>query len=315
MPIETPSGTVDGANATFTLAATPSGDVLVYNNGVLQYVTVHYTISGAIITFESGAIPQTGDLLRVIYGASLTVSAGGTSYPTAATVISKAALQMGLVTSEISDPYAETDGNIVVLRELLTSVGQEIRDARGWSHLEKTATITTSDGDYQYDTPSDFGGKIGSTGWNRSTIWPTGSLSPQDWQAIQAQDATLVFGPHVRFTNGEVQLSPTPSSVETLAYEYRSLFWVKPSGQATPTEEEPTAASDTLYFPQRLLIAALKSAFKREKGFPSEAADQAYQAAFDAEAGKDSNNAKPLCLAPTGGELPDGNVPDAGIGS
>lgn len=317
MPIETPSGTANGVNTTFTLAATPSGDVLVYVDRLLQVEDLDFTISGATITFLTGAIPQTDAIIRVYYGASLTVTAGGASFPTAATVISKAALQLGLSTSEIADPYASTDPNIIQLRELLTDVGQEIRDERSWSWLQKTDTISTSNGDYQYDTPTDFGGLIDQTGWNRSTAWPTGSLSPQEWQAIQASNVTPVLGPFMRFVNGEIQLSPTPSDTQTLAFEYRSLFWVKPSDQATPTSETPTAASDTLYFPQRLLIRALKSAWKREKGFPSEAADQAYQAAFDQEAGKDSNNAKALSLVPKAGfRLIDGdNVPTTGIGS
>lgn len=67
---EIPTGTVNGSNATFTLAATPvSGSEHVFVNGVLQNVGAgnDYTISGATITFLTGAIPQTGDIVRVSY--------------------------------------------------------------------------------------------------------------------------------------------------------------------------------------------------------------------------------------------------------
>ena len=67
---ETPSGTVNGSNATFTLAATPlSGTEHVFVNGVLQNPGAgnDYTISSATVTFLSGAIPQTGDIVRVSY--------------------------------------------------------------------------------------------------------------------------------------------------------------------------------------------------------------------------------------------------------
>lgn len=67
---ETPSGTVNGSNAAFTLANTPiSGTVEVYVNGVLQDPGSgdDYQISGTTITFESGAIPQTGDSVRANY--------------------------------------------------------------------------------------------------------------------------------------------------------------------------------------------------------------------------------------------------------
>lgn len=67
---EIPSGTVNGSNVTFTLANTPTaGTESVYVNGVLQNVGSgnDYTISGATITFQSGAIPQTGDVILVSY--------------------------------------------------------------------------------------------------------------------------------------------------------------------------------------------------------------------------------------------------------
>lgn len=65
---ETPSGTVDGVNVTFTLAFTPaSGSEHVYLNGVLQDVGGgnDYTISGPTITFA--VAPVTGSKVRVSY--------------------------------------------------------------------------------------------------------------------------------------------------------------------------------------------------------------------------------------------------------
>lgn len=65
---ETPSGTVDGSNATFTLAHTPSsGTESVYLNGVLQEPGAgnDYTISGGTITMLTA--PVSGSRLRVTY--------------------------------------------------------------------------------------------------------------------------------------------------------------------------------------------------------------------------------------------------------
>jgi hypothetical protein len=67
---ETPSGTVNGSNVTFTLANTPvSGSESVFVNGILQDSGAgnDYTISSGTITFLTGAIPQTGDKVRVSY--------------------------------------------------------------------------------------------------------------------------------------------------------------------------------------------------------------------------------------------------------
>lgn len=63
---ETPSGTINGSNDTFTLANTPTaGSVNVYLNGTRRTLTEDYTISGDTITFVSP--PRSGSILRVDY--------------------------------------------------------------------------------------------------------------------------------------------------------------------------------------------------------------------------------------------------------
>jgi hypothetical protein len=65
---ETPSGSVNGTNAAFTLANTPqSGTVRVYLNGMRQNAGVgnDYTISSGTVTFLTA--PSTGDVILVDY--------------------------------------------------------------------------------------------------------------------------------------------------------------------------------------------------------------------------------------------------------
>lgn len=67
---EVPTGTINGTNATFTLAVTPTaGTEEVFVNGILmnQGAGNDYTISTNTITFLSGSIPQTGDVVLVSY--------------------------------------------------------------------------------------------------------------------------------------------------------------------------------------------------------------------------------------------------------
>lgn len=67
---ETPSGTINGSNAAFTLANTPTaGTVRVYVDGVRMNPggSNDYTISTNTITFNTGAIPQTGDIILCDY--------------------------------------------------------------------------------------------------------------------------------------------------------------------------------------------------------------------------------------------------------
>jgi hypothetical protein len=62
---ETPSGTIDGSNAAFTLAHSPSpaGSLQLFKNGRVMFPAgVDYTLSGGTITYTSGSKPQTGDV-------------------------------------------------------------------------------------------------------------------------------------------------------------------------------------------------------------------------------------------------------------
>jgi len=67
---ETPSGTIDGSNAVFTLAHTPSpaGSLQLYKNGQQMIAGgADYTLATATATFTASAKPQTGDVLIAFY--------------------------------------------------------------------------------------------------------------------------------------------------------------------------------------------------------------------------------------------------------
>jgi hypothetical protein len=66
---ETPSGTVNGINDTFTLsnAPSPSTSLMLFVNGQLITQNIDYTLSSLTITFVASAIPMTGDSLLSTY--------------------------------------------------------------------------------------------------------------------------------------------------------------------------------------------------------------------------------------------------------
>ncbi len=66
---ETPAGTMNGANTTFTLANTPnpSASLALFRNGLLMSAAADYTLSGNTITFQNAAVPQTWDALAASY--------------------------------------------------------------------------------------------------------------------------------------------------------------------------------------------------------------------------------------------------------
>ncbi|HUI79150.1 MAG TPA: hypothetical protein VLY24_14595, partial [Bryobacteraceae bacterium] len=66
---EAPSGTINGVNATFTLAniPNPAASLALYRNGLLMQAGVDYTLSGQLIQFQSASIPVSGDTLLATY--------------------------------------------------------------------------------------------------------------------------------------------------------------------------------------------------------------------------------------------------------
>ena len=67
---ETPTGTVNGSNNTFTIVATPNptASLALFKNGLLMEAGgVDYTLTGASIVFVTAQIPLTGDILLATY--------------------------------------------------------------------------------------------------------------------------------------------------------------------------------------------------------------------------------------------------------
>jgi hypothetical protein len=67
--METPTGSMNGVNASFTLSQVPSPatSLAVYRNGVRMKPALDYTSSSNTITFAVGYLPQPGDVLECSY--------------------------------------------------------------------------------------------------------------------------------------------------------------------------------------------------------------------------------------------------------
>lgn len=65
--LETPTGSVNSSNTSFSIAQTPleNDAVLIFKNGLLQRPTTDYSLSGTTITFVTA--PATGSDLVVYY--------------------------------------------------------------------------------------------------------------------------------------------------------------------------------------------------------------------------------------------------------
>jgi len=76
---EVPAGVVNGSNTAFTLANVPNppASLALFRNGLLQRQGGDYTLVSNAITFLTGAVPQTNDVLAAFYRLSVTIPGVG----------------------------------------------------------------------------------------------------------------------------------------------------------------------------------------------------------------------------------------------
>lgn len=237
--------------------------------------------------------------------------------PTADDVLNDAAVELGLKTADLADPFASTDQNIVLLCRLLKRVGRRLVRARDWTHLTREYTFNTANGTASYALPSGFSRMRDATSWNRDTTQPLGPpVDGTQWQTMKARTATGLVAVPFRIFGNLLYIYPTPTSIEAIYYEYVTNFWVMPTGQTAPTTSEPTTTTDTLWFDEDLLVSALKLAFCRAKGMPQagDALDE-YKAAWASAAGSDGAAPDLELSLGTGRYRFGASLPDTGWGT
>lgn len=241
------------------------------------------------------------------------------AFDSAANILNDAAVELGLISTDVADPYASTDANIIQLRRLLKGVGQDLARDHQWSHLQKEHTFTTSNNIFGYALPDDFLRLIDQTQYNRTRQERLdGPLSAQGWQYLKALTASGTVEFWFRVKGLEFFLHPTPSASFTMALEYVSSWWVRPADEVTPSLDSPTQASNLLCFDRRLLVCGVKLAFQRAKGFDTTAAQADFDEALARARGGDG--AAPVLSLNARGVLAQrlvgpGNLPDTGYGS
>jgi hypothetical protein len=213
------------------------------------------------------------------------------AFDTAGNIVNDAAVEIGL--SEVTDPYASTDANIIQLCRLLKSCGREMVHMHDWTHLRKEYTFTTVAGTDTYALPADFHDMLDQTWWNRTNRLPVGGpLSAQEWQYLKARLVGVVFTVLFRKMNQQIVLYPdgtsTPGGYD-IAFEYNSAYWV--SVVATPTVlslDAPAASTDTVWFDGSMMTRFIKWKFLQAKGFDTSAAKDEFDLTFERVCGDDT---------------------------
>lgn len=182
------------------------------------------------------------------------------------TVIQKSCRLLSLpVPTEV---VASTDVQVQQLYELANEEGNELASSYDWQLLRKQWIFSSAaNPDQPLAVPEDWDRFLANTFFNRSQQRSViGPITPQQWQAIQAQpQLNRVFLAFIQ-RGGEFLVTPTPAAGETIAYEYVTKNWVHAADDIEETYSDYQADSDVAFLDEKIIILGVRWRFLKSKG-------------------------------------------------
>ena len=165
--------------------------------------------------------------------------------------------------------------------------------------------------------PSDFDSQIDRTHWDKSKHWEMlGPSTPQQREWLRS--GYISTGPRIRYwyMGGLFQIWPPLGVEDSLAYEYKSKWWIYATGATTTTKQAYTVDTDTAVWSDSLMRALIKLKYLEAKGMDTTAAMRVYNDALDREIANDSGSTT-LSMNPRPSSVLIGweNIPDSNYGT
>lgn len=185
----------------------------------------------------------------------------------------------------VAVPSSFVDNGDLTARQclaLLTRGGNSLERTYRWNELIDTYTFTTESGTASYDLPSDFRAFANMSQWDRTNNRPMMGPTPAYmWQFLKsgiAQGATI--DRWFRIQGGKFFIHPTPTSEDTIAFDYYSKNWI--TRQSDSVNARAFASdNDVPRLDEDLLTLDLKWRFLQAKGWPFEAEYKEFAATVD----------------------------------
>ena len=202
------------------------------------------------------------------------------------------------------------------LLALANREGRLLTREHNWQVLLKSHTFTTADGTASYDLPSDFDRFADETWWDRTNYWEIfGPASEADWQTLKSGIVTDGVRRWFRLQGDQFYIHPTPTSADTIAYDYYSNQWCESSGGTGQTEFE--ADADVAKLDEDLITLGVRWRFLKVNGLDYTEESPAYQKHLDLLRARDGG-AGNLHMGRSNWfarHLMISNIPESGFGS
>lgn len=184
---ETPSGTINSSNVTFTLANTPASNngVIVILNGVVQYNGTDYTVSGTTITFTTA--PVTGSTIFAYYN---TLSGATFATLTGAETLTSKRIQPRTASSTTSSTLTPDLSTANIYYRTTQTATLTIEAPTGTPVIGETIVIYVDSAGVQTLTMNATYKAFGSAFPATTTAWKTLMITAQyngtDWKTLTA---------------------------------------------------------------------------------------------------------------------------------
>jgi hypothetical protein len=178
------------------------------------------------------------------------------------------------------------DAGILELLQLANQEGKELGKRFDWPVLTAEQTFTTTAAAVQVGAiPSAFDRFVNDSMFNRTTARKVvGPISPQQWQAIQANGSYTSVIQSFRRRGTDLLITPTPAAGETIAYEYISKNWCESSGGTD--QSAWVADTDVGLLDEELMKLGIIWRWRKAKGFSFQDALDTYNSEVEKAAGR-----------------------------
>lgn len=161
-----------------------------------------------------------------------------------------------------------TDVQVQQLFALANEEGNELAGSFDWQVMRKQHTFDTVATPAQTGAvPTDWDRFVANTFFNRTQMRTViGPITPQQWQAIQAQpQLNRVFLAFIE-RDGQFLITPTPAADETIAYEYVTKNWVYSGTDPVVQRSDYEQDTDTAYLDEKLIVLGVRWRFLKSNG-------------------------------------------------
>ncbi len=159
------------------------------------------------------------------------------------------------------------DDAAVQLLRAARKTGRELATKVRWQALLAEHTFSTVAATQNYSLPSDYQAFANLTTWDRTNDWELlGPATPRIWQTLQS--ATISAGVRYwwRVAGNSIQIYPTPTTVNSLVFEYYSRYYCTSSGGTA--QQDWAADADLSRIDGELMTLGVSYYFKKSEGLP-----------------------------------------------